>query len=57
MIFKSILKRLGLIKEKGESSEFSKFFREASSREKKKIFLEVAKKASHDQKKILEMIT
>ncbi len=35
------------------SSEFSKFFREASSREKKKVFLDVAKRASREQ---LEMI-
>ncbi|OGG55243.1 hypothetical protein A3D62_01510 [Candidatus Kaiserbacteria bacterium RIFCSPHIGHO2_02_FULL_49_11] len=39
---------------KENSSEFSRFFREASSREKKKVFLEVARKASADQQKIIE---
>jgi len=37
------------IKAKENSSEFSKFFREASSGEKKKVFLDVAKKASKEQ--------
>ena len=41
---------------KGVSSEFSRFFREASSGEKKKVFLDVAKKASADQRKILEKV-
>ncbi len=36
------------------SSEFSRFFREASSREKKKVFMEVARKASADQRKVIE---
>lgn len=39
---------------KGESSEFSRFFREASSGEKKKVFMEVARKASEDQRKVVE---
>lgn len=39
---------------KGPSSEFSRFFREASSREKKKVFMEVARKASEDQRKVIE---
>ncbi|MCX6755679.1 MAG: hypothetical protein NT068_04070 [Candidatus Nomurabacteria bacterium] len=34
-------------------SEFSKFIREASSREKKKVFMEVLEKATEDQRKIL----
>ncbi len=38
------------------SSEFSRFFREASSREKKKVFMEVARKASADQRKVIENI-
>jgi len=38
------------------SSEFSRFFREASSREKKRVFLDVARKASADQQKIIESI-
>ena len=36
-----------------KSSNFSKFFREASSREKKKVFLEVAKKASKEQRDVI----
>ena len=36
------------------STAFSRFFREASSREKKKVFLEVARKASADQQKIID---
>ena len=38
------------------SSEFSRFFREASSREKKKVYMEVARKASADQKKVIESV-
>jgi histone H3/H4 len=42
-------------------SEFSRFFREASSREKKKVYMKVAKKAIEEQQKILseykEMVT
>jgi hypothetical protein len=34
-------------------SDFSLFFYNASSREKKKMFLEVAKQANQDQRKIL----
>ena len=30
------------------SSEFSQFFRTASSREKKKVFMDIARKASED---------
>ena len=36
------------------SSEFSRFIREASSREKKKVFMEVARKASADQRGVIE---
>lgn len=36
------------------SSGFSVFFRKASSADKKKVFLEVARKASADQKRIIE---
>lgn len=39
--------------QKKESSEFSRFFRDASSKEKKKVFLEVARKASADQLRVL----
>jgi len=34
------------------SSRFSRFFVESSSREKKKIILEVARRANEDQKKL-----
>lgn len=37
-----------------KSSEFSRFFREASSREKKQVYLEVAKKASAEQRRVIE---
>ncbi len=40
-----------------ESSEFSRFFREASSREKKRVFISVARKASADQKKLIDSVT
>jgi hypothetical protein len=40
-----------------KSSEFSHFFRNASSGEKKKVFMEVAKKASKDQQKVLKSST
>lgn len=39
------------------SGEFSRFFREASSREKKKVFMEVARKASADQKKVIDAVS
>lgn len=38
------------------SSAFSKFFREASSTEKKKVFLDVAKKASQDQRDVMKAL-
>lgn len=41
---------------KESSSEFSRFFREASSREKKKVFMDVARKASEDQRKVIESV-
>ncbi len=34
-------------------SEFSEFIREASSGEKKKVFMDVLKRATEDQKKII----
>lgn len=51
-----LLKRLGFCKKtsKDHSSEFSRFFRTASSREKKKVFMDIARKASKDQRKIFE---
>lgn len=36
-----------------KDNEFSHFFREASSGEKKKVFKEVIRKATEDQRKIL----
>ncbi len=39
---------------KDSSSEFSRFIREASSGEKKKVFMEVARKASAEQKEVIE---
>jgi hypothetical protein len=38
------------------SSAFSKFFREAKSREKKKVFLDVAKKASKEQMDVIKSV-
>lgn len=54
-MFKEIVSKIGLNKAKKEdkSSDFSKFFRKASSGEKKKVFLDVAKRASKEQ---LEMM-
>lgn len=37
-----------------KSSDFSKFFREASSGEKKKVFLDVARKASREQMNVIK---
>ena len=37
-----------------DSSVFSRFFREASFEEKKRVFMEVAQKANEEQRKILE---
>ena len=44
-------------KEKKNDSEFSIFIREASSREKKKVFMDVLEKATEDQRKILKTTT
>jgi hypothetical protein len=38
---------------KDTSSEFSRFFRTASSTEKRKVFTEVARKAVEDQRAVL----
>ncbi len=51
MIFSRFFTR----KEK-KSSEFSRFIREASSREKKKVFMEVLKKATDDQKRLMREV-
>lgn len=47
----TIIKKI--FKKGGQNTEFSRFIREASSRKKKKLFLDVLKKATADQKKIL----
>lgn len=39
---------------KKQDSEFSKFFRKASSGEKKKVFTEVIRRATEDQRRILK---
>ena len=36
------------------SSEFSRFFTEASSGEKKKVYMDVARKASADQLRVID---
>ena len=48
-----MLKDLFSKKEK-KDTEFSRFFREASSGEKKKVFTEVLRKATEDQKKVMQ---
>ena len=45
-----------MAKKEDTSSEFSKFFREASSREKKKVFMDVAKKASEEQSEVIRSV-
>ncbi len=40
-------------KKEDTSSDFSKFFRDASSGEKKKVFLDVARKASEEQREVI----
>ena len=37
-----------------KSSDFSVFFREASSGKKKAVFMDVARKASADQRQVIE---
>lgn len=41
-------------KKENTDSEFSEFIREAPSREKKKVFMDVLKRATEDQRKILD---
>jgi hypothetical protein len=43
-------------KKADKSSEFSKFFREASSGEKKKVFLEVARNAAKEQLEVIRSV-
>lgn len=42
-------------KETRKDSDFSKFIREASSREKKKVFMDVLEKATEDQRKVISL--
>ena len=42
---------------KKKDTEFSRFFREASSGERKKVFKEVIRKATEDQRKVLNTMT
>lgn len=51
----NLLKSLGIGKKEIVETKFSKFFREASSAERKKVFLRVAKKATLDQQKVMSM--
>ncbi len=39
-----------------EASDFSRFFREATSGEKKKVFMDVARKASAEQREIMQSV-
>lgn len=43
-------------KKKDTSSAFSKFFREAPSSEKKKVYLDVAKRASKEQLEVIRSV-
>jgi predicted CopG family antitoxin len=43
-----------LLGKKKKDSEFSEFIREASSGEKKKVLMDVLKRATEDQKKIMD---
>ncbi len=48
-----MLAKLFKLKNK-KDTEFSEFIREASSGKKKKVFMDVLRQATEDQKKILE---
>lgn len=48
---KKLLTLIGLVKKEKVETDFSKFFREASSAERKKVFLTVAKKQRLTNKK------
>lgn len=56
-MFKSIFSKIFKLPQKNtQSSSFSTFFRQASSRDKKKVFLYVAKKANEDQFQLIKKI-
>ncbi len=40
-----------------KDTEFSRFIREASSREKKKVFMKVLEDATNDQRKVIREVT
>jgi hypothetical protein len=48
------MKKKSTQKNMPQTSGFSRFFREASAEERRKVFLRVLKKASQDQRRILE---
>lgn len=50
---KALLNKIRPAKKNVRSTKFSKFFREASSREKKRVFMDVARKANIEQQKII----
>lgn len=50
---KFILSKIGLKSHPKKDSGFSRFFREAPSREKKRVFMDVARKASAEQIKLM----
>jgi len=54
---KKFLQYFNIIKKENHqtSTSFSRFFREASSAERKKVFLNVAKKATIDQQKVMSI--
>lgn len=57
-MFKDFFSKMkqGKVKKEDTSSDFSKFFRGASSGEKKKVFLDIAKKASEEQREIMRNV-
>jgi hypothetical protein len=50
-----LLQYLSLSKKETFQTDFSRFFHSASSAERKKVFLRVAKKATKDQQKMMNM--
>ncbi len=51
-----IRKAIATFGKEKKQSEFSRFIRSASSREKKKVFKKVAREAAAEQRKVLESI-
>lgn len=48
-----LLQKIGFKKSEKKETEFARFFHSASSAERKKVFLRVAKEATKDQRKIM----